>query len=75
MQEITWKVEGIACTGCENRIENALNKIEGIVMVKADHEIGTVTIKAEENLISTIQKKIEDLGFTIIEDASCKKSS
>ena len=75
MQEITWKVEGIACTGCENRIENALKQIEGVTTVKADHETGTVTVKTNENSISMIQEKIEDLGFIVIEDASCKKSS
>lgn len=75
MQEIIMKVKGIECAGCENRIQNTLSKIEKVESVKADHNTGIVTVVTEEALISAIQEKLEDLGFTVIEVTPCKKSS
>ena len=37
MKEINLKVEGMMCTGCENRIQNAVKNMNGIKSVKADH--------------------------------------
>lgn len=30
MKEIIINVEGMACEGCENRIQNAVNNIDGV---------------------------------------------
>ena len=47
MKEINLKVEGMMCTGCENRIQNAVKNMNGIKSVKADHTTGIVKIEAE----------------------------
>lgn len=65
MKEIILKVQGMACEGCENRIQNALRNMEGIENVVANHKEGTVTVTANENLINDIKEKIEDLGFDV----------
>lgn len=66
MKEVILKVQGMACEGCENRIQNALKNIEGIEKVVANHKEGTVTVTANETLIDSIKEKIKDLGFTIL---------
>lgn len=66
MKEIILKVQGMACEGCENRIQNALRNMEGIENVVANHKEGIVTVKADETLIDIIKEKIEDLGFTVL---------
>lgn len=66
MKEIILKVQGIACGGCENRIQNALKNMEGIEKVVASHKEGTVTIVANEIEIDKIKERIEDLGFTVL---------
>lgn len=66
MKEIIIKVQGMACEGCEKRIQNALKNMEGIENVVANHKEGTVTVIANETLINIIKEKIEDLGFTIV---------
>lgn len=66
MKETIIKVQGMACEGCENRIQNALKNIEGIEKVVANHKEGTVTVTANENLITSIKEKIEDLGFIVL---------
>lgn len=66
MKEVILKVQGMACEGCENRIQNALKNMEGIEKVVANHKEGTVTVTTNETLINDIKEKIEDLGFIVL---------
>lgn len=66
MKEIILKVQGMACEGCENRIQNALRNMEGIEDIVANHKEGTVIVKAKEIDIDKVKERIEDLGFTVL---------
>ena len=69
MKETIIKVEGMACIGCENRIQNALKGIEGINEVKANHNTGIVEITSNGEIPEKIIKEtIEDIGFKIIDN-------
>lgn len=69
MNEINLKVKGMHCEGCENRIKNSLSTIDGVVEVIANHNNGTVEIKANKNIDEdNIREKIDDLGFEIEEN-------
>lgn len=69
MKELVMKVEGMVCSGCENRIKNALGNLRFVKNVMADYTTNTVTITLDENgLESEIKETIEDLGFNIIEE-------
>ena len=69
MNEINLKVKGMHCEGCENRIKNSLSTIDGVVEVIANHENGTVVIKANKSINEdNIREKIDDLGFEIEEN-------
>ena len=62
------KIEGMMCTGCENRVQNALKTIEGVEEVKANHQDGTVRVKANDNVeLSAIKEKVEDIGYEVKE--------
>ena len=68
MKEMTMKVSGMVCGGCENRVKNAVNSIEGVEEVTADHTSGVVTIKANEDVLEEkVKEKIEDIGFEVVE--------
>ena len=60
------KVDGMMCSGCENRIQNAVKNMPNVVDAIAKHEDGTVTIIGEVD-IEAIKEKISDLGFEVIE--------
>ena len=47
MKQITIKVKGMVCGGCENRIQNSLKEIKGIQTVEADHNKETVFIQMD----------------------------
>ena len=67
MEKITIKVEGMVCGGCEKRVKNALENIEEIKKVDANHKKGTVTISLKNNIETRIiEEKIEDLGFEVV---------
>ena len=68
MKEITIKVEGMVCNGCENRVQNAVKQIDGVEKVIANYKEGKVTITLnKETEIKTIKETIEDIGFEVKE--------
>lgn len=68
MKQTILNVNGIECSGCENRIQNALKNIEGIEEVIASYENGTVIIKALDSInLEIVKEKINDLGFEVKE--------
>ncbi len=68
MKEINFKIEGMECTGCERRIQNAVSSISGVEEVKANHENGTVKVIATDSTdVDKIKDKISNLGFEVIQ--------
>lgn len=69
MKETNLKVIGMHCEGCENRIKNALNSMEEIIEVKANHIDGMVYIKANKDInMEKIKEILDELGFEIEEN-------
>ena len=67
MKEICLKVEGMMCSGCENRVQNSLKSIEGVENVVADHTVKLVKVTLQDNIEENIIKEcIEELGFEVI---------
>lgn len=62
------KVDGMTCGGCERRIIANVGKLDGVVAVEADSELGQVRVavasgsKAATDLASA---KISELGYTV----------
>ena len=68
MKEVLINVDGMVCNGCENRIQNAIQNIEGVNKVKANYKKGIVKIKLDGEInINEIKEKIEDIGFKVKE--------
>ncbi len=69
MKEITIKVNGMVCGGCENRVKNAVSTIEGVEKVEADHNKGIVTVNMKEDISKEIiEEKIQDIGFEVVKE-------
>ena len=69
MKEIKLNVQGMVCEGCERRVINVLNSLEGIEKVVANHNDGTVLISLNKDVsLDLIKKTIEDIGFEVKED-------
>lgn len=69
MKEMIIKVTGMVCSGCENRVKNAIESMEGIEAVVANHTKGIVEITTKEEVTQKdIEEKIEDIGFTVVKE-------
>ncbi len=69
MVDITFTVEGMTCSGCENHIENEVNKLDGIVSVKASYEKSNTTVKYDRTKVTEqrIIKAINNTGYNVSE--------
>ena len=60
-------MKGMMCMGCENRVKNALENIDGVSNVKANHKDGTVEFDTQDDtLINVIKETINDLGYKVL---------
>ena len=61
------RIDGMTCTGCEMRIENALKKLEGVIEVKAAFVSSNVYITYNANIIGLEQiiQAIEKLDYRV----------
>ena len=68
MNELKINIKGMMCTGCENRIKNALDVIKGIKSVDANYKTGQVVINSDIDInIKELRNVIKDIGFEIDE--------
>ncbi|MFB6198326.1 MAG: heavy-metal-associated domain-containing protein [Halobacteriaceae archaeon] len=59
-------VTGMSCTGCEQNVENALQTINGVSRVDADHEENTVEVVIEDSVADAdIDTAIKDAGYDV----------
>ena len=66
MYEIILNVKGMMCEGCENRVQNVIKDIDGVIDVIADHKTGTVKITTNKEIDEDIIKEtIEDIGYEV----------
>lgn len=72
----TLKVEGMTCSACELRIEDRLNKLDGIVEASVSYPKGTVRVKYDPEHIKLpdIIKHIERLDYAVLSAGSANKS-
>jgi len=69
MKEIELNVSGMHCTGCENRIKNAVSDIKNVKKVEANHENGKVKVTfkkdVEDSEKNSVVEAIERLDFKV----------
>lgn len=68
------KVYDMTCNSCENRVERALNKLEGIVSAKASHSKEQVLVEYDIELcnINMIKESIKSSGYSVDSSNSYK---
>ena len=64
MTKQVFTVEGMKCTKCEAKVEDAICALAGVNSAKADHEAGNVAVEFDEATVSPAQMKdaVDDLG-------------
>lgn len=65
MERYELRVDGMSCTGCEERVTNAAQRVDGVRRVDADHETDTVEIAGEEGTEDRVRQAIHDAGYDL----------
>lgn len=65
-----YKIGGMTCSACSNRVERGVKKMDGIVDANVNLTTETLTVNFDENKLNEqdIEKKINDLGYTVIKN-------
>ncbi len=69
METVVLQVQGMSCSGCEQRIGKVLGRVDGVRGVVADHECGRVEIRIGPELAdrSVLAERIEAAGYEVVE--------
>ncbi len=52
LKELTFKVDGMTCGGCEYNVKKALLKLDGVIHASADHKKGEATVSFIEGKVT-----------------------
>jgi copper chaperone CopZ len=66
---VVLRVSGMACTGCEQRIDTLLRRVEGVREVTADHSTGVVRVSVGPELIdrAVLAERLAAAGYPLVD--------
>jgi copper chaperone len=66
MERKTISVTGMSCNGCEQNVESALQKLDGVTRVEGDHEADTVEVVVDDDVADDdVHAAIEQAGYDV----------
>ena len=67
MKHVELQVSGMSCRACEQRIEKALTRIDGVVQSAADHRAAQVRVMFDPARTSEndVRACVERAGYTV----------
>lgn len=67
MPSFVLEIDGMSCSGCENRVAQGLSKVEGVRSAEADHEAGTARVRlvAGQGDPDVLRETVEQLGYEV----------
>ena len=65
-----YKIGGMTCSACANRVERGIKKMEGMKDASVNFTTETLTVSFYENKVTSneIEKKVEVLGYSVIKN-------
>ncbi len=65
LEKKTFKVSGIHCEGCEQRIARALSQMSGVRRVTASHAVQEVevTLDSTRTSVQEVAETLDSIGF------------
>ena len=72
MEQLALRVNGMTCTGCEQRIERLLAQVEGVVRSAADHRAARVTVVFDPARTSAqaVRARLTQAGYEVASSAA-----
>lgn len=71
MEQITFRVTGMHCEGCESRVQRALGRLNGVRRATANHQSGEVRVAFDPATTNTqaLRHCIEAAGYVVAGEA------
>ncbi|MEB8345373.1 mercuric transport protein MerTP [Flavobacteriaceae bacterium KMM 6898] len=68
IDNVEYQIKGMTCSGCEVHIESEVNKLDGIIKVKANHEKGNTVVTYDKTKVTNqeIEDAVGKTGYKII---------
>jgi copper chaperone CopZ len=69
-ENVTLQVEGMTCTGCEQRVGKVLRRLEGVREASADHRTGQVRVRFDPAVTdrAALAAQIDVAGYQVAGD-------
>jgi copper chaperone len=70
-ESVTLQVEGMTCTGCEQRLGKALRRVDGVREATADHRTGQVRVRFDPGVTdrAALAAQVHTAGYEVTGDA------
>lgn len=67
---ITFKISGMSCTSCAQKIEKELNSIEGVIEASVNFAMEKAKVKYHPSAVSLaeLKKSVRDLGYELVDE-------
>jgi Cu+-exporting ATPase len=67
VKQVAIQVNGMTCRACEQRVEKALTRVDGVVQSAADHRAAQVRVMFDPTVTSegAVRSCIERAGYTV----------
>ncbi|MDF1570589.1 MAG: mercuric transport protein MerTP [Bacteroidales bacterium] len=68
IQKVAFEVKGMTCNSCTAHVENDVNKLPGILKVKANYEEATTEVQFDQSKVDVaqIQQAINNTGYKVL---------
>lgn len=75
LEKVQFNVQGIACSVCCRKLEHALSKLEGTLVIEVSLLKEQIEVSYLPDLIqpTKIKEALQDLGFSILEEGGLKR--
>ena len=66
-EDVTLQIEGMTCTGCEQRLGKALRRVDGVREATADHHSGQVRVRFDPAVTdrAALAAQIDIAGYSV----------
>ncbi len=66
-EDVILQVEGMTCTGCEQRLGKVLRRVEGVREATADHRTGQVQVRFDPAITdrAALATQIDTAGYAV----------
>lgn len=70
METLVLQVNGMTCTGCEQRVGTVLRRVDGVREVSADHTTGRVEVRVGPELTdrAVLGERIKTAGYQVVDE-------